>query len=192
MIVCSSGRILGDDPNQPPPHARSNPHRTEDDVRDLIIKDLCNRFGEPQTWTGSGSGARFYFKRELGIVVCEAEKGLPYNLPNDHQLTHKSDILVTDDCRRYISIELKHRSAVTDQFKCRSYDMLHLKKQYGDRLIGVLIYVRADTGIKLQQAEKISYPFDHFIGIDADAIEAPDTWNRLACIVHDYLLHRQK
>jgi len=48
---------------------------------------------------------------------CYAEKSLPYTLPSGYEMSHASDILIIDEARKkFVSIEIKHLSAVTDQF----------------------------------------------------------------------------
>jgi len=59
------------------------------------------------------------------LHICK-EGALEYILPNAKALSHKSDILI-EYMQKKVSIEVKYKSAVTDQFKCRSYDMFHLK-----------------------------------------------------------------
>ncbi|MDR0551769.1 MAG: hypothetical protein LBG72_07095 [Spirochaetaceae bacterium] len=99
-----------------------------------------------------------------GIQIIK-EGSLDYTLPNDKTLSHKSDILICRTDKRYVSIEVKYRSAVTDQFKCRSFDMLHLKQKYGANILGVLIFLKSTgKGISVEQARDISYPFDVFWG----------------------------
>ena len=107
-----------------------------------------------------------YFKKNADLTL-EKEGALEYTLPNNVLLSHKSDILITNKRKKYVSIEVKFKSAVTDQFKSRSYDMLHLKSKYSKNILGILIFVKVPGhGISIEKAKKISYPFDSFMGID--------------------------
>lgn len=82
--------------------------------------------------------------------IIEAEGKLAYHLPSTKELTHAFDILVSDPTTgRQISIELKYQQAVTDQFKCRAYDTIHMKKQYGDSALTVMLFVQASSGISI-------------------------------------------
>jgi hypothetical protein len=93
------------------------------------------------------------------------EGKLNYHINNGYELSHKSDIMLEAD-NKIFSIEIKFKSAVTDQFKCRSYDIIHLKKEYKN-LIGILIYLKhKDYGIIIERARNICYGFDYFIGIE--------------------------
>lgn len=99
-------------------------------------------------------------------IHIQKEGKLDYSLPNGKVLSHKSDILLSKDNTKFISIEIKNKSAVTDQFKCRSYDMLHQKRQFGENILGVMIYIKNQGhGISLEQAKYICYPFELFIGM---------------------------
>jgi hypothetical protein len=91
-------------------------------VRDILIKVLAERLGEPGTIRGEGTSASFTLKAPLG-GTCRAEGALDYTLPDGLTVSHKSDIQIELGSRRYFALELKHLSAVPDQFKARSYDM---------------------------------------------------------------------
>ena len=83
---------------------------------------------------------QFDFKISGKRYRCQTEGEVLYKIPNGGTLTHKSDITITNSetptesytlnpQHRFVSIEVKHKS-VTDQFKSRSYDMLHMGKTY--------------------------------------------------------------
>ncbi len=74
---------------------------------------------------------RFTLAPHLGQGECVIEGSLSYSLLSGATLPHKSDILISLSTGMHLSLELKFLSAVTDQFKTRSYDMLHLKRTYG-------------------------------------------------------------
>jgi hypothetical protein len=163
---------------------------TEDKIRDEVMKTLFYNLGEQGTWEGDGKSARFKLKSEFGNVECGAEKSLDYKLPDGGALSHASDILITDISKeRYISIEIKHKSAVTDQFKCRSYDMIHMKNTYGSKLLGIMLFVKTTQGISIEQAEKICYPFDYFFGIPSSLRDIPTVWDKLISAIGDFLGH---
>jgi len=161
---------------------------TEDKLRNEVMKTLFYNLGEKGTWEGEGSLARFKLKNNFGNVECCAEMPLNYELPNGGILSHKSDILLTDNLKeRYVSIEIKHKSAVTDQFKCRSYDMIHMKDTYGSKLLGIMIFVKATQGVSIEQAQKICHPFDSFFGFPSASRDNPNVWDELIAVIEDFL-----
>lgn len=102
---------------------------------------------------------------------CQMEGEVIYDIPNGNTLTHRSDIMIVSAERmtepyilnpsnKFVSIEVKHKSSVTDQFKSRSYDMFHMRSTY-PKCLGVMMYVR-EKNITADQAKKICYPFHHF------------------------------
>lgn len=150
---------------------------TESLVRDILVKALSSRIGEPGTLRGEGKSARFDIKASLGGGSCEAEGTLDYTLPSGPTLLHKSDILLTLASGRHLAIELKCLSAVTDQFKARSYDMLHLKRTQGDEIRGIMVYVHVPgNGIGIEMARAICYPYDEFLGIETRDLADLNTW----------------
>jgi len=165
---------------------------TEDEIRDLLMLILYHRIGKPGSWDGDGKTASFELKDEFKGYKCFAERSLSYVLPTGIKMTHTSDILIgSEEKKRYISIEIKHRSAVTDQFKCRSYDIIHLKNTYGNNLLGIMIYVKSNTGISVEHAKSICYPFDHFFSIPSELKNTPTTWDELISIVERFLRYEK-
>lgn len=161
---------------------------TENDIRDMIMQILFQKMGKDGTWHGAGSTAVFDLKDEYQGFKCYAERGLSYHLPNNKSMTHKSDILITnEELRRHISIEIKHRSSVTDQFKCRNYDMSHLKETYGYNILGILVYVKTPSGISIEHAKEISYSYDHFIGIMSETKFLPIVWDELIGVILKFI-----
>lgn len=161
---------------------------TEDDIRDLLMQILYHRVGKEGSWKGSGKTASFDMRDGFEGYKCFAERSLTYNLPMGIQIGHTSDILISNkEKKKYISIEIKHRSAVTDQFKCRSYDMIHLKKSYGDNLLGIMVYVKSTTGISVEHAKSICYSFDHFFGIPSEQKHNPTARDELVSVVEEFL-----
>ena len=140
---------------------------TENLVRDILIRILAERIGDPGTTCGEGKSASFTLKASIGVGTCRAEGILEYTLPDGLSLSHRSDIQIELAGGKYLALELKHLSAVTDQFKTRSYDMLHLKRMLGDKVCGIMIYLHVPGGgIGIERARAICYPFDHFWGIE--------------------------
>lgn len=143
---------------------------TENGLRDYILDILkTNLIGE----------------QDIELVP---EGRLPYTLPNGHTLYHASDILAQrNDGEKYVSIELKYKSAVTDQFKCRSYDAMHMKNEYSHRMLCVMLFVKSNAGVSIGQAEKICYPFDRFIGVPVAEIGDLSIWKGLAAEISTFL-----
>lgn len=95
-------------------------------VRDLLFDALFEHLGQPGSREGKRQSARFKLQGDFGEGNCQTEGSLEYALPSGEELSHKNDILVSLSNGRYVAIEVKFLSAVTDQFKARSYDMLYL------------------------------------------------------------------
>lgn len=122
---------------------------------------------------GVGPSASFAIQSSGCSGRCVVEGSLRYQLPDGAALDHKSDIQIqyersgeASGDHRYVAIEVKHASAVTDQFKSRAFDMIHLKQQLGSRLHGIIIFARVGQGIQPARARSICYPFDDFIGAE--------------------------
>ncbi len=159
-----------------------------DEIRDLLMQVLYRRIGKKGSWQGSGKTASFELRDEFKGYKCFAERTLSYALPAGIKMDHASDILISnEEKKRYISIEIKPRSAVTDQFKCRSYDMIHLKKSYGNNLLGIMVYVKSTTGISVERAKAICYSFDHFFVIPSESRYTPTAWDELISVVEEFL-----
>lgn len=171
------------------PRAKTKREMTEDKVRDLLMQVLYDLIGEEGSWEGYGKGASFKLRGERGLYKCYAEKSLPYTLPSGYEMSHASDILIIDEARKkFVSIEIKHLSAVTDQFKCRSYDMSHMKSTYGDNLLGILVYVKEEAkGISPEHAKSICYPFDRFFAVPSEFRHFRTTWARLISAIEAFL-----
>jgi len=111
------------------------------------------------------------------------EGKLNYNLPNKEELSHKSDILISNLSKnKFISIEVKFKSCVTDVFKSRSYDILNMKNTFGNKLLGIMIFIKPNvmgSGLSIDKAKIICYPFDIFIGLKEENIMKQDVFNNL-------------
>ena len=149
----------------------------EDSLRNFLASVLYARVGEPGTMTGEGKTARFGIKESLGGGTCTVEGSLEYVLPSGQRISHKNDILFSLPGGRYLAIELKWVSNVSDQFKARAYDMLHLKQTLGSKLCGMMIYLRTGSGgLSADRARDFCYPFDQFIALEYQDPQNPAIW----------------
>jgi hypothetical protein len=100
-------------------------------------------------------------------IVAQKERS-PTLWHSGDKVCHKNDILLRSGTNEYFAIECKFLSPVSDQFKARAYDMLKLKREFGDKVIRIMvIYAHVPgCGIGLQEAELFCYPFDHFVGFE--------------------------
>ena len=117
---------------------------------------------------GDGPTGSFTIARPAISGNCAVEKVLDYQLPSGTRLPHKFDILLdyqrsgsSAGAREYVSIEVKHMSAVTDQFKCRAFDMLHMKQAFGPSYTASWF---------------LREPFDDFLGIDLLKADSSTLW----------------
>ena len=100
------------------------------------------------------------------------EGKLSYKLPSGATVLHANDILITRPTQ-FLAIECKFLSAVSDQFKSRAFDMLHLKRTLAVRVTGIMVYVHVPgCGIGLSAAKAYCYPFDHFLGFELSGSKA--------------------
>ncbi|MBZ5545048.1 MAG: hypothetical protein LAO07_15435 [Acidobacteriia bacterium] len=153
------------------------PDGYEESLQEFLVTALYARIGEPGTLTGEGKTARFELKKSLGGGSCEAEGALDYVLPSGRSLSHKNDILISLPRKKYVAVELKWVSSRTSAFKARAYDMLHLKQAFGQKLRGIMVYLRTGQGgLSADQAQAISYPFDVFFGIENQDPQNPAVW----------------
>ncbi len=141
----------------------------ESELRDLLIAQLAPKLPE---------------------IRLESEGSVQYSLPSGRTMSHASDILATKaGSAKSVSIELKYRSAVTDQFKARAYDAAHMKRTHGDRILTVLVFAKSDTGISIDRARDIGHEFDRFYGDAVQAfLEPAGIIDELACEIGDFLL----
>jgi len=159
--------------------------QNESEIRDFLMQLLFHTLGKEGTWRGGGVSAEFEL---CGGYKCYAERPLSYDLPGGQKLTHRSDILISStDGRRHVSIEIKHESAVTDQFKCRAYDIMHLRQTYGKDLVGILVYVKTSTGLSVERAKAICYSFDHFVAVPFQSRHNPTVWNELISAIQAFV-----
>ena len=105
----------------------------------------------------------------------------------DISMTHSDILAQRNGGEKYVSIELKYKSAVTDQFKCRSYDAMHMKNEYSSRMLCVMLFVKSNAGVSIGQAEKICHPFDRFIGVPVADIGDSGIWKGLADEISTFL-----
>lgn len=162
---------------------------SESKVRDFLLQILYYNLGEKDTWRTTQKAKGFKINSKYGDFECVSEGSLRYTLPPEGAISHKSDILIKDKRDgHHISIEIKHRSAVTDQFKCRSYDILHLKQSY-PKLYGIMAYIKSARagGISPRHAKSICYPFDYFFSILESEIHNPKKWEPLLSKIQEQL-----
>jgi hypothetical protein len=139
--------------------------QSEGPLRNRLLSELYRRIGEPGTLSGAGRSMRFQLRANGG--TCEAEGSLAYELPDKTLLRYNSDILFTLNIGKRVAVELKFLSSVSDQFKARSFNVMHVKKKHGSDVYCVLAYVHmSGIGISTDAAKSYCYPFDEFIGID--------------------------
>src|SRR5205809_874863 len=137
---------------------------SEGPLRTFLMNQLYRQIGEPGTLSGSGQSMRFHLRAG---GMCEAEGSLAYELPDRTVLGYDSDILISLDTGKRVAVELKFLSSVSDQFKARSFTVMHVKKKHGNNVYCVLAYVHMiGTGLSNQTAKSYCYPFDEFIGLD--------------------------
>ena len=121
-------------------------------------------------------------------VRLEPEGAIQYRVPSGRSMSHKSDILASRiGSVRQVSIEIKYRSAVTDQFKARAYDAAHMKREHGGAVLTALLYAKADTGISIDRARDICYEFDRFYGNAARTFLDPGGVDELALDIRQFL-----
>jgi len=112
---------------------------------------------------------------------CKTEEPLKYALPNGYTLEHKTDIFIGEggDYSKYLPpnpdhkfvlIEVKYKSARTDSFKSRSYDMMHLRTTF-PKCLGVLMYIR-ELDITPEHAKNIGYPYHKFFSCSTKQLTA--------------------
>lgn len=119
-------------------------------------------------------------------VAIHPEGVLAYALPDGSKINHASDVLVIHmPSRRKVSIELKYKSAVTDQFKCRAYDAFHMKQEFGNDIHTIMLFVKTKSGVSIVQAQRLAYTFDSFIGVPASSF-GNDTINQVVARIHDF------
>ena len=109
-------------------------------------------------------------------LELKPEGRVPYRLPCGTEVTHASDILVSRrGSPKQVSVEIKYKSAVTDQFKCRAYDALHMKREHDDRILLVMLFAKVNKkGISIERAKSFCYTFDRFFGYEAKCFITPD------------------
>ena len=139
--------------------------QSEVPLRNRLMNELYRRIGETGTLGRAERSMWFQLRADGG--TCEAEGSLAYELPDKTLLRYDSDILFTLKIGKRVAVELKFLSSVSDQFKARSFDVLHVKKKYGSDVYCVLAYVHmTGIGISTSAAKSYCYPFDEFIGLD--------------------------
>ncbi len=65
--------------------------------------------------------------------------------------------------------------------------LIHLKNSYGNNLIGIMVYVKSTTGISVEHAKSICYPFDYFFAISYESRHIPSVWDELIAVIEEFL-----
>ena len=145
--------------------------KSEADLRDALVRLLRLRL------------------RELEF---HPEGRVSYRLPSGRAMTHASDVLVSKPgSPKRVSIEVKYKSAVTDQFKARAYDAEHMKREHGESIRTVLLFAKADTGISVGRARDICHSFYVFYGDSARIFLEPGGLDLLMLDIKGFLLDEQ-
>ena len=129
----------------------------------------------------SGSFRVSLFERMFDI---QKEAQLKYYVSAEQELSHKCDLVLSIWGQKLLympilNVEIKFRSAVTDAFKARSYDQIHLKRAY-PHLLGVLAYAKPQhSGISFDQARQVCNAFDFFVFVEEEDLYGGSVWNPL-------------
>ena len=155
-------------------------------IRDFLFDSLHKLIGDG---AASHSKTHFALKENFGKGHCEVEGKMQYCLPSGRCLSHACDILVTLPGKKYLGIEIKFRSAVSDQFKCRSFDIMNIKKNLGGNFFAVMVYAHAPGGgIGLDLARDYCHPYDLFIGREVSSLEDLKELENIAAEIRDCLV----
>ena len=170
--------LLRDDSSVDPQPSEANPFSRKDThtiVQGLLTPSLPEREADLRDVVIKMLGPL------LQGIQLKAEGAVSYRLPSGRSISHASDILaLRPGSSRQVSIEIKYRSAVTDQFKARAYDAEHMKREHGGQLLTILLYAKSNTGISIERARDICHQFDRFLGKSADALLQLGGTNELA------------
>jgi hypothetical protein len=129
----------------------------------IVEENTAEGFKHPRESEITARLAVLLERRFSPAWTVQIDGKLSYSLPGGTSISHKNDILLSTN-GRHVSVEVKFRSAVTDQFKARSFDAFHLKREYAERILVVMVFVRAERGLSLAGAKSICHWFDVFFG----------------------------
>jgi hypothetical protein len=158
-------------------------------LRDRVFSSLHSHFSEKQTGEASLSD-RLQFLRFERWFILEKEAPLRYSIGTGATLSHKSDLLLSVMNNKMgltpvMNVEIEFRSCVSDAFKARAYDQIHLKKAY-PHLLGLLVFIRPNRGgISSELAKLIGYPFDLFLTAKEKDLPKGEMWGTLSEIFED-------
>ncbi len=145
------------------------PFSSEADVTDFLLLFLRDGFGG----SGDTGGVSIRLDEQAYRIVPEGK--VDYQV-GSRRIKHRSDLLMEDEAGiPRVSIEVKYRSAVTDQFKSRSYDFAHMKREHPD-LMGVMVYVKSNTGISPELAREICHDYDLFYSVPEVKATTVESW----------------
>ena len=125
-------------------------------------------------------------------IVAQKERS-PTLWPSGDKFCHKNDILLRSGTNEYLAIECKFLSPVSDQFKARPYDMLKLKREFGDKVIGIMVYApqAAELGCKRQNYSVIPSIISFDLSFAAQTTSEQLSWHRLPELVEAEILKTQ-
>lgn len=152
---------------------------SEDPLTEKIMRYFYNIAEDSESFLVNHNNVEFDFFISKIKFRCQTKKGLVYRLPNGYIITHEADIVITrnenltdayvmNPDHRFVSIEIKHKSSVTDAFKSRSYDMLHLRKEY-PLCLGIMMYIR-ERNLTIETAKQYCYPYQKFFGCKTEEL----------------------
>jgi hypothetical protein len=161
----------------------------EDALRDWIFSRLHEYFSAKTEISANPSDHQIELVLFERGFVLQKEASLAYavagnNPENTATLSHKCDLLLSVFNNKMqlcpvLNVEVKYRSCVSDAFKARAYDQIHMKQTY-QHLRGLLVFIRPQAGgISTNRARLISYPFDLFwIAAERDLLKH-EVWDAL-------------
>jgi len=158
----------------------------EDALRDLMFARLGIHFSAMSDTSESRADERLAWTLFERGFLLEKEACLNYATEASGvlSLSHKSDLLLSVFSKKMrlcpvLNVEIKYRSCVSDAFKARAYDQMHLRRCYSS-LLGLLVFVKPRTGgISIRRARLISYPFDRFWTINEGDLSKESAWDAL-------------
>ncbi len=177
MLSIEEFKNLPDEIPAPSQTTRPSQFANERSIVGFLATILYERLGEMGTWEPmSWGGVKFAFSGLKGTCYCSADIPVGYKLPDGSTMTHRPDIMADIRGRR-MGIEVKFR-CVTDSFKARSYDMIHIKRS-NPSFYGIMVYIKSETGISPSHAKSLYYAHDLFFSIPETSAERSDSWDPL-------------
>ncbi len=165
----------------------------EESLLEFLITALFARVGEPGSLRGEGKSAQFHITKNLGGGHCAAGSSLPLPTSKGTPLSHLADIMVKTASGRLLVLDLKWAVSDLAPLKAYAYDMLLLKKAHGEKLRGVLVYLRPmGGGVPGEQAREVCFPYDQFFAIEHQDPQNPTAWVPILDQVEQMLTNWQR